>query len=61
VGVKEGENMTDALAVDLEDAELYEEIEVMAALMIAARGADRPLPQAAVDQILSDPEGLTPR
>lgn len=53
--------MSDALAVELEDAELHAEIEMMAALMVAARATDRPLSQETVDEILRDPDGLTSR
>jgi hypothetical protein len=50
--------LTDALAVELEDEELQEEIELLSALMVAARDADGPLSDAAVDRILGDPEAL---
>lgn len=51
--------MTDALAVELEDPELHEEIELVGALMVAARLAEQPLSQVVVDGILRDPEVVT--
>jgi hypothetical protein len=47
--------MTDALTVELEDTELLDEIELVAALMVAAETSDRPLTQTAVDEILGAP------
>lgn len=51
--------MSDGLGVDLEDAELHEEIELMGSLMAAARTAVDQLSQAEVDEILRDPSGVT--
>jgi hypothetical protein len=51
--------MTDALTVELEDTELLGEIELVAALMVAAQAADRELTQTAVDAILRAPETVT--
>lgn len=53
--------MTDALAVELVDTELHEEIELLSALMVAARGVDQPLRQDAVDEILRHQEAVTSR
>jgi hypothetical protein len=50
--------MSDGLGVDLEDAELHEEIELMGSLMAAARTAVEPLSQALVDDILRDPTAV---
>jgi len=45
--------MTDALEVDLQDAELFAEIQLLADLMVAAVQSAGPVSQATIDRILA--------
>jgi hypothetical protein len=45
--------MTDALDLDLQDAELIDEIHLVADLMVAAAQSPRPLSAAEIDAILA--------